>query len=153
MMVAGMAAYTDISKAHEVANEVRRVHKQLKEAQANAQTYNNRERLFGMPVTNVNIVFYFIIAHDDVTAVVFGLLQYDKLSRLAKEFEPFKNLWLTTSDWLRWHESWMHDPLTSIDSETVEKNVNDAYKTMHKSTKLFAEIPGRFKQPLCTSCF
>ena len=54
MVVAGMAAHTDINKAHEIANEVRRVHKQLKEAQTLAVTYNNRERLFGMPVTNVS---------------------------------------------------------------------------------------------------
>ncbi len=54
MVVAGMAAYSDISKAHEIANEVRRVHKQLKDAQALAQTYNTRERLFGMPVSNVS---------------------------------------------------------------------------------------------------
>ena len=54
MVVAGMAAHTEISKAHEVANEVRRVHRQLKEAQQMATTYNNRERLFGMPVTNVS---------------------------------------------------------------------------------------------------
>lgn len=54
MLVAGMAAHSDINKAHEVANEMRRVHKQLKEAQGLAQTYNNRERLFGMPVTNVS---------------------------------------------------------------------------------------------------
>lgn len=57
MVVAGMAAHTDIAKAHEVANEVRRVHKQLKEAQASANTYNNRERLFGMPVTNVSVLY------------------------------------------------------------------------------------------------
>lgn len=55
MVVAGMAAHTDISKAHEIANDVRRVHKQLKEAQTLAQTYNTRERLFGMPVSNVSL--------------------------------------------------------------------------------------------------
>lgn len=55
MVVAGMAAHTDISKAHEIANEVRRINKQLKEAQTLASTYNNRERLFGLPVTNVRI--------------------------------------------------------------------------------------------------
>ncbi len=49
-----MAAHTDLHRAHEVANEVRRVHKQLKDAQELAATYNNRERLFGMPVTNVS---------------------------------------------------------------------------------------------------
>ena len=54
MLVAGMAAHTDISKAHEVANEIRRIHKQLKEAQTDSSKYNNRERLFGMPVTNVS---------------------------------------------------------------------------------------------------
>ncbi|XP_052808511.1 dynein axonemal heavy chain 1-like isoform X3 [Mya arenaria] len=118
MVVAGMAAHSDISKAHEIANEVRRVTKQLKEAQGLASTYNNRERLFGMPVTN-----------------------YDKLGKLVKDFEPFRNLWVTSSDWLRWHESWMNDPLTAINAEELEKNVNDAYKIMHKSVKLFQDIP------------
>ena len=37
----------------------------------------------------------------------------------------------------------MNDPLTSIDAELVEKNVNDAFKIMHKSVKIFADIPGR----------
>ena len=49
MLVAGMAAHTDISKAHEIANQVRRIHKDLKDAQTDAAKYNNRERLFGMP--------------------------------------------------------------------------------------------------------
>ena len=54
MVVAGFAAHTDIGKAHEVANEVRRVNKQLKECQQLSSMYNNRERLFEMPVTNVS---------------------------------------------------------------------------------------------------
>ncbi len=55
-----MAAHTDINRAHEVANEVRRIHKQLKEAQTLASTYNNRERLFGMPVTNVSSTIFLL---------------------------------------------------------------------------------------------
>ena len=55
-----MAAHTDINRAHEVANEVRRIHKQLKEAQGLASTYNNRERLFNMPITNVSFLTPFI---------------------------------------------------------------------------------------------
>lgn len=53
MVVAGLAGYTNVGRAHEVANEVRRVGKQLKECQEMAQLYNNRERLFGKPVSNV----------------------------------------------------------------------------------------------------
>jgi len=48
------------------------------------------------------------------------------------------------SDWQRWHESWMNDPLTSINAEELEKNVNEAYKTMHKSVRIFNEMPSMY---------
>ncbi|XP_028430624.1 dynein heavy chain 1, axonemal isoform X1 [Perca flavescens] len=118
MLVAGFAAHADIDHAHEVVNEVRRISKQLKDCQTMAQTYNTRERLFGVPVTN-----------------------YDRLQKLVKDFLPFKDLWTTTSDWLRWHESWLNDPLSSIDPEQLERNVTDAHKTMHKCIKQFKDIP------------
>ena len=55
MNVAGLAAHSHLEKAHEVANECRRLNKALKECQDLANTYNNRERLFGMPITSVII--------------------------------------------------------------------------------------------------
>ena len=56
MVTAGFAAHIDINRAHEIANDVRRIVKQLKECQTFASTYNNRERLFGLPVTSVSMV-------------------------------------------------------------------------------------------------
>lgn len=53
MLVAGFAAYVDISHAHVVANEMRQVAKQLKECQDITQVYNNRECLLGLPLTKV----------------------------------------------------------------------------------------------------
>ena len=53
MNVAGLSAHSNIDKSHEVANECRRLNKGLKECQELAAMYNNRERLFGMPITNV----------------------------------------------------------------------------------------------------
>ena len=53
--MAGFAGYTDKQKAVEIGNEVRRVHKSLLQAQTDAQLYNQRERLFDQPVTNVRI--------------------------------------------------------------------------------------------------
>ncbi|XP_065097060.1 dynein axonemal heavy chain 1 [Paramisgurnus dabryanus] len=117
-LVAGFAAHTNTGRAHEVANEVRRVDKQLRECQEMAQLYNNRERHFGKPVTN-----------------------YTELQKLNREFHPFHDLWKTTSDWLRWHESWLNDPLSAINPEQLEHNVNDAYKTMHQCFKHFKDIP------------
>lgn len=54
MLVAGFAGHTDMTHAHEVANEVRHISKQFKECQMLAQTYNTRERLLGLPATNVS---------------------------------------------------------------------------------------------------
>lgn len=53
--VAGFSAHMDIGRAHEIANEARRIRKQLKESQQLALLYNNRERIFGMHVTNVSV--------------------------------------------------------------------------------------------------
>ncbi|XP_029358997.1 dynein heavy chain 1, axonemal [Echeneis naucrates] len=118
MLVAGFRAHADIDHAHEMANEMRCTHKQLKECQTLAQTYNSRERLFGIPVTN-----------------------YDRLQKLVKDFQQFKDLWITTSDWLQWHESWLKNPLSSIDPEQLERSVTDAHKTINKCIKQFKDIP------------
>ena len=61
MAVAGFSAHVDIKKAAEVSVEARRVVKQLKECQQLAQLYNQRERLFGMPVTQVKNSYVRII--------------------------------------------------------------------------------------------
>ena len=53
MIVAGFSTRVDLNKAAEIANEVRRVVKDLKEFQQQAFLYNQRERLFNMPVTQV----------------------------------------------------------------------------------------------------
>lgn len=35
----------------------------------------------------------------------------------------------------------MNDPLNAINAEEVEKNVSEAFKTMHKSVRFFQEMP------------
>ena len=70
MLVAGFASHTDIERAHETANEVRRLAKQIQESQEMAQTYNNRERLFGIPITNVSIGAYNVHLLDSSEANV-----------------------------------------------------------------------------------
>lgn len=67
---------------------------------------------------------------------------------MVKDFQPYLDLWTTASDWLRWSESWMNDPLSAIDSEQLEKNVIESFKTMHKCVKQFKDITGTS----CTHC-
>ena len=56
LVVAGFSGRTDINKAAETANEVRRVTKELKDCQQQATLYNQRERLFEMAVTQYDKV-------------------------------------------------------------------------------------------------
>ncbi|KAJ8395762.1 hypothetical protein AAFF_G00029990 [Aldrovandia affinis] len=118
MLVAGFSAYMDIGRAHEVSTEVRRITKQLKDAKDLAQLYNSRERLFGSSITN-----------------------YDRLQDIERDFQPFHDLWTGASDWMHWQESWLQGPLSAIDPEVLERNVNDIYRTMHKCIKQFKDIP------------
>lgn len=56
LVVAGFSTHVEIARAHEIANEVRRVKKQLKDCQQLAMLYNNRERILGLPITNVGLL-------------------------------------------------------------------------------------------------
>jgi len=78
LVVAGFSGRTDLGKAAETANEVRRMVNELKGCQQHAQLYmyNQRERLFNMLV-----------------------IQYNKFGKLLCDFDPYKNLWVTVADW------------------------------------------------------
>ena len=67
------------------------------------------------------------------------------MTRLSKDFEPFRALWVTASDWMRWHEGWMNDPLVAIDADVVDKNINESFKNMHKAVKVFQDTPGKWE--------
>ncbi|XP_055888364.1 dynein axonemal heavy chain 1-like isoform X4 [Biomphalaria glabrata] len=118
IIVAAMAEHSEIDKAHEYANEMRRMYKNLRDCQDLAQLYNSREKLFKLKPTN-----------------------YSRIGKIMKEFEPFRKLWITTSEWVRWHESWLTDPMSSINAEELERTVTESWKTMQKSVRYFSNIP------------
>ncbi|KAK5644094.1 hypothetical protein RI129_007939 [Pyrocoelia pectoralis] len=117
VVVTQLSGQRDFNKTHEIALEIKRLWKAMKETQEQGQMLNQRQKLFLMPIT-----------------------PYDTLGKLIKEFEPYRNLWVTASEWLKWHEIWMDNPLINVDGESIETIVSDMYKTMLKSAKLFAEI-------------
>jgi len=65
---------TDIKKIHEMAIEVKRISKIMKEYQEFGLLLNERQKLFGMNV-----------------------VPYEQLNTLIKEFEPYQTLWITAS--------------------------------------------------------
>ncbi|XP_053845413.1 dynein axonemal heavy chain 1 [Vidua macroura] len=118
LTVGGFSVQSDVNQAHELAEDARDVRKKLKELQDLAVLYNNRERLFGIKVTD-----------------------YSGLNKMLKDFQPYYDLWTTVSDWIKWNESWMNDSLLKIEAEELEKNVNDSVKTMQRCVKQFKDSP------------
>jgi len=37
----------------------------------------------------------------------------------------------------------MNDPIASIDAENIDRNANEAYKTMHKAIKQFQDLESK----------
>lgn len=74
VQVAQMSARRDFHLIHDIAVDIRRMWKTMKEAQEFGQLLNQRQKLFGLPV-----------------------VPFENLTRLIKEFEPYKNLWITAS--------------------------------------------------------
>ncbi|XP_023309976.1 dynein heavy chain 1, axonemal-like [Anoplophora glabripennis] len=115
--VVQMSQIRDFSKIHETAVDMRRVWKTMKEAQEQGQLLNQRQKMFGVPI-----------------------VPFDNLTKLIREFEPYKNLWGTASDWLRSYEMWMDNPILNVDADSIESCTTEMYKMMVKLIKVFADI-------------
>ncbi|ORZ30920.1 dynein heavy chain and region D6 of dynein motor-domain-containing protein [Catenaria anguillulae PL171] len=118
-VIADFAHHADLARLAEIVAEVQKVGLELKEAQALAQLYNARERLFNMPVTN-----------------------YDEVMALIKDFDPYKTLWTSAADWIKWKGGWLNGNFLDLVAEEVEKNLMGAWRAMFKTVKTFKHSPG-----------
>ena len=117
--VHGFFNHTDSKLIEATAVEARKIQNALTKALEDADTYRARQALFKMDVT-----------------------EYDVLKKTAKEFEPFKMLWITADEWAKSHKVWMTDGLINLDPEEMNTQIQESWKTIHKCLKAFKEIPG-----------
>ena len=90
----------------------------LVDYEARAATFNKREGLFDAAVT-----------------------EYDALAKISKEFEPYKDMWLSANDWQTWSREWLDGPMIRLDPDEVEKQFTTASRVMAKAGKTFKDIP------------
>ncbi|XP_072745723.1 dynein axonemal heavy chain 1 [Anoplolepis gracilipes] len=114
--VTNVALQTDINKIFEMAIEVKRISKMIKDCQESSLLLNERQKLFDMKV-----------------------VPFEQLDQLMREFEPYQILWITASDWLKWQEIWMDNPLINVDANQIESMVTDMHKAMSRCVKIFQE--------------
>jgi dynein heavy chain len=70
--VTNIAIQNDIKKINEICSEIQKTWKIMKESYEFGIILNSRQKLFGVPV-----------------------VPFSKLSSLIRDFEPYKNFWLT----------------------------------------------------------
>lgn len=106
--------YTDLSKVDYVYDDVQQITEQLKKAQEDANLYNRREGLFQKEITD-----------------------YSHLQKITTQFEPFMSLWKYAAAWKSWENEWVNGVFINLDPGVVDKNVNIAVKSLHKTAKTF----------------
>ncbi|XP_053995639.1 dynein axonemal heavy chain 1-like [Hylaeus anthracinus] len=116
--VQNIALQSDINRVHETALDVKRVWKAMMDCRETGLLLNQRQKLFGMKV-----------------------VPFEHLHKLIREFESYRSLWVTASDWLRWHEVWMDNPLIHVDGSQVDSLVIDMYRIITRSIRTFQEQP------------
>lgn len=72
--VTNVALQMDFNKIHEMAVEVKRIWKMMKDCQESGLLLNERQKLFGIDV-----------------------IPFEQLNKLMKDFEPYYTLWITAS--------------------------------------------------------
>ncbi|KAI9224346.1 dynein heavy chain and region D6 of dynein motor-domain-containing protein [Blastocladiella britannica] len=118
-VVAEFSHHSDLHRLPEIVAEVQKVTLELKESAQLAQVYNARERLFNLPVTS-----------------------YEDVVQLSKDFDPYRTLWTSAADWMKWKTSWSTGPFLDLVAEDVEKNLTTAWRAMFKTVKTFKSSPG-----------
>ena len=99
--------HQNLNQHESVAEIVVYVQKQMAEFQEQARLFNVRESYFDKEQTD-----------------------YSRLSTMARDFQPYVNLWSTANRWLKGHEKWLHDPWETVDAEEAEKLVEEGTKNL-----------------------
>jgi len=106
----------DFTRVKEMSAQAFTFNRKLKEIEENVKKINSRELLFGTPITD-----------------------YPGVPVVTKKFAPFSDLWVTSSNWIEWHDNWINGPLHDIDFENMRNDFDAAKKTMTKAKRIFSQ--------------
>lgn len=117
VQVTGFSTNFDYSKVTEFSIEIKKIWKNIVDSQTYGELLNKRQELFELPEINLNNI---------KTLMVSGM--------------PYKSLWVTAADFLKWEDAWLGNPLTNIDTEIIRKSVNEYKTTIKECIEIFNEI-------------
>ncbi|XP_053672206.1 dynein axonemal heavy chain 1 [Anopheles nili] len=108
----------DVSKVSEMSVEVRRLWKALQELIDRGHTMNRRQELFEMAPISLN-----------------------NLYELQHNFGANRELWTTAADYLKLEETWIGNPLASVDLGAVRRGLQQTHDTLKDLMAPFRDQP------------
>jgi dynein heavy chain len=116
LVVGDFHQHTDVNNLEAIAAQAREVSAKLADYSAKAKLFNAREILYGEEQTD-----------------------YDKLSRITKQFEPYAQLWIGVDDWRRWHVEWTKGDFFKLEPEQMENDLQNTWRNLFKASKALSE--------------
>uniref|UniRef100_A0A182T3Y7 Dynein heavy chain linker domain-containing protein n=1 Tax=Anopheles maculatus TaxID=74869 RepID=A0A182T3Y7_9DIPT len=108
----------DVSKVSEMSVEVRRLWKTLQELLEQGHIMNRRQELFEMAPISLNNLF-----------------------ELRTNFKAYQELWTVAADYLKLEETWIGNPLASVDLEGVRRGLQQTHDSLKDLLPLFRDQP------------
>eukprot|EP00937_MAST-01D_sp_MAST-1D-sp2_P001678 g1678.t1 len=112
--VAGLFSFSDMSKVAQVYPKIMQLQKDIDESTQQSKLFNTREGLFEKDIT-----------------------EYSQVGRIARNFEPYFNLWQGVQSWNEWYQGWMDAPLLTLDAEKIEKDAGTVSRMLNKAARFF----------------
>lgn len=117
VQVTGFSTNFDYSKATEFSIEIKKIWKNIIDSQAYGELLNKRQVLFELPVIDLS-----------------------NIRTLMVSFLPYKSLWVTAADFLKWEDAWLGNPITNIDPQLIRKSIKEYKTTIKECIVIFDEI-------------
>uniref|UniRef100_A0A1S4GZ43 DHC_N2 domain-containing protein n=2 Tax=Anopheles gambiae TaxID=7165 RepID=A0A1S4GZ43_ANOGA len=108
----------DVSKVSEMSVEVRRLWKTVQELIDQGHIMNRRQELFEMAPISLN-----------------------NLYELRSNFSAYRELWTVAADYLKLEETWIGNPLASVDLDGVRRGLQQTHDSLKDLLPLFRDQP------------
>lgn len=81
--------------------------------------------------------------NEEETSFGWEITQYPFRKKIADRLVPFKRLFDITCEYLTKHDQWINSTIGSYDPETINDEVDQAYRSLYKLEKSFIEPESR----------
>ncbi|XP_052864070.1 dynein axonemal heavy chain 1 [Anopheles cruzii] len=116
--IAKFTTLYDVGKVSEMAVEVRRLWKALQELIEQGHVMNCRQELFELPPIGLHNLF-----------------------ELRDNFRAYRDLWTVAADYLKLEETWIGNPLASVELDSVRRGLQHAHDHLKVLLPLYRDQP------------